>query len=165
MASKIWSAFKQLISLLFFVTVISIGVDLWRSQDLPEGQLPQLSAQGVNGESIDLHALSENEPVLVYFWGSWCGVCNFVSPAVNTMANHFNVVTVALRSGNQSKVQAYLNHHDYQFNVVNDPQGQLGSLWGVGVTPTLMVIKDGELKHYTAGFTTLPGMWWRMLVS
>ncbi|MGY5452583.1 protein disulfide oxidoreductase [Agarivorans sp. MS3-6] len=165
MKSKLWSGLKQLLSMLFFVTVVSIGVDLWRSQDVPEGELPQLSALSVAGEHIDLQALSKDQPVLLYFWGSWCGVCNFVSPAVNTLSKHFNVVTVALRSGEQAKMQAYLNHHNYQFNVVNDPQSKLGAQWGISVTPTLMVIKNGELKHYTAGFTTLPGMWWRMLMA
>ena len=165
MLSKLWSVFKQLITMVLFITVVGIAVDFWRSQDLPEGELPNLSAVTLGGEAIDLKELSKDEPVLIYFWGSWCGVCNFVSPAVNTMAKHFNVVTVALRSGEQTKVQAYLTHHEYQFPVINDPQANLGGQWGISVTPTLMVVKNGELKHYTAGFTTLPGMWWRMLMA
>ncbi|HAY92343.1 MAG TPA: protein disulfide oxidoreductase, partial [Shewanella sp.] len=24
---------------------------------------------------------------------------------------------------------------------------------------------EGELKHYTTGFTSLPGMWWRMMFT
>jgi hypothetical protein len=81
------------------------------------------------------------------------------------MASQYSVVTVAMNSGSNEKLSQYLQHKQYDFPVINDAKGQLSHGWSVNVTPTLMVIKDGELQFYTSGFTSLPGMWWRMLLA
>lgn len=81
------------------------------------------------------------------------------------MATQYSVVTVAMNSGDDEKLSQYLKHKQYNFPVVNDPKGQQSQDFSVNVTPTLMVIKDGELQFYTSGFTSLPGMWWRMLLA
>ncbi len=31
----------------------------------------------------------ENQPVLAYFWASWCGPCRLVSPSINWIAENY----------------------------------------------------------------------------
>ncbi|MEZ9819404.1 protein disulfide oxidoreductase [Shewanella sp. 10N.286.45.A1] len=156
---------KQLMLMLVVFTLFSAAIDLWRSRDIPTDNLPDLQAMTLNGNSVDILAMSYQEPVLVYFWGTWCPVCSFVSPSVDIMASQYSVVTVAMNSGVDEKLSQYLKHKQYDFAVINDEKGQLSHHWSVNVTPTLMVIKDGQLQFYTSGFTSLPGMWWRMLLA
>ncbi len=165
MLSRVFNGAKQLAIMLVIFTLFSAALDLWRSRDIPTDNLPDLQAMTLNGNGVDVLAMSYQEPVLVYFWGTWCPVCSFVSPSVDIMATHYSVVTVAMNSGNSEKLAKYLAHKEYDFTVVNDEKGQLSHDWSVNVTPTLMVIKDGELQYYTSGFTSLPGMWWRMLLA
>ncbi|MDB2385830.1 protein disulfide oxidoreductase [Shewanella sp.] len=156
---------KQLMQMLVVFTLFSVALDLWRSRDIPTDNLPDLQAVTLNGNSVDILAMSYQEPVLVYFWGTWCPVCSFVSPSVDIMASQYSVVTVAMHSGANEKLSQYLKHKQYDFAVINDEKGQLSHHWSVNVTPTLMVIKNGQLQFYTSGFTSLPGMWWRMLLA
>ena len=101
MKQRILNGLKQGAIYVAIFLVISAGVDWWRGKDIPKVQLPELQGVSVQGVSVqrkplNLKALSEDQAVLVYFWGSWCGVCNFVSPSVDTMSDYFPVITVAL---------------------------------------------------------------------
>jgi thiol-disulfide isomerase/thioredoxin len=156
---------KQLLVFLLLGLIISIGVDWWRGKDFPKTAFPALTAKTLQGEPVDLAELSKDQTVLVYFWASWCSVCNFVSPSVDSLAEYYPVVTVALSSGDELGVKKYLQHHGYSFDVVNDDNYALGKAWQVQVTPTIFIIKDGEVKWLTTGFSSLPGLWWRMLLA
>lgn len=149
---------------LFFVilAVVSAAIDMWRGKDMPKNQLPQLQGLSLQGQVLDLHELSKDKPVLLYFWGSWCGVCTIVSPSVNTMSEYFTVITVALSSGDKAEVNQYLKDKALNFDVLNDPDYQIGTQWSVQVTPSILVIKNGQVQHLATGYVSLFGMWWRM---
>lgn len=154
-------------TLIFLLIALSIGwaADLWRSQSLVSGKAPELSAQSLLGKNIDLIAMSKEKPVLVYFWATWCSVCSTVSPSVNFISNHYQVVSVALNSGETQRIKQYLNAKAYRFNVINDAQGEISREWGVSVTPTIFIIADGQINSVTTGFTSPMGMWLRLLFS
>lgn len=156
---------KELLFVGFIVIVIGWGVDFWRSQSMASGQAPALIALSTEGEHLDLFAMSQEKPVMVYFWATWCAVCNSVSPSVDFMADYYQVITVALRSGESTRIEQYLNAKDYAFKVINDPQGEISRVWGVSVTPTIFVIDKGEITSVTTGFTSPMGMWLRLIPS
>lgn len=165
MRSKIFAWLKQAgIYLLLFV-VMSVAVDWWRGKDFPTTQIPALVGTNLQGESVDITELSKGQAVVVYYWATWCSVCTFVSPAVNTLSQYYPVLTVALSSGNDARVNKYLQIKDYDFAVINDDNSALGREWKVSVTPTIFIVKDGEVKSFTTGFTSLPGLWWRLITA
>ncbi|RBW41667.1 protein disulfide oxidoreductase [Psychromonas sp. B3M02] len=141
------------------------GVDLWRAQSIASGKAPALVATSVQGEQVDLIAMSQEKPVLVYFWATWCSVCTTVSPSVNFVSDGMQVVSIALSSGSEERVQQYLNAKDYDFTVLNDPKAVISRTWGISLTPTLIVVDKGEITAVTTGFTSPFGMWARMLLS
>jgi len=150
---------------LLFALALGWGVDLWRAQSIASGKAPALVATSVEGEKIDLIAMSQEKPVLVYFWATWCSVCTTVSPSVNFVSDGMQVVTVALNSGEQQRVKQYLDAKEYDFTVLNDPKGAISKAWGISLTPTLIVVDKGEISAVTTGFTSPFGMWARMLLS
>lgn len=162
---RLWGWTKQLALFFVLATVFTTGVDIWRGKGIPKDNLPALKGVTLTGGVIDIDKMSQDGAVLVYFWGSWCPVCNFVSPAVSFASEYFPVVSVAMNSGSDDKMVKYLEHKGYQFNTINDSNNEIAREWAVQLTPTLMVFKDGELKYYTTGFTSLPGIWWRMLLA
>lgn len=153
--------------LIFSLIAVTIGwaADLWRSQSIVSGKAPELITQSVRGEKIDLLTMSKEKPVLVYFWATWCGVCSTVSPSVDFISDHYQVVSVALTSGDKQRIKQYLHAKQYNFNVVNDPRGEISREWAVSVTPTIFVISDGQISAVTTGFTSPIGMWLRLLFS
>lgn len=163
---KGWGArLKSILGYVLFFLVVGWGVDLWRAQELVSGKAPELTAVSVQGESIDLLAMSQEKPVLVYFWATWCSVCSTVSPSVDLVSDGYQVVTVALSSGPDERVQRYLGAKEYDFTVVNDEKGLISRQWGISVTPTLFIINKGEISSVTTGFTSPFGMWARLFLS
>lgn len=159
------SRFRSIAVYVFLALALGWGVDLWRAQSIVSGKAPALIATSVQGKKVDLIAMSQNKPVLVYFWATWCSVCSTVSPSIDFVSDHMQVVTVALNSGNNKLAQQYLSAKGYDFTVLNDPKGLIGRQWGISLTPTIMVINKGIISSVTTGFTSPFGMWARVLLS
>lgn len=158
-----YSWLRDIVAIVVIFVVSSTAMDWWRSRDLNREQLPVSQMQSLEGSTIDIQALSRDEPVMLYFWASWCGVCRFVTPSVDWMSDGHQVVSVAVNSGENRRVQGYLNHHDYQLPTVNDPNGALSSAFSISATPTVMAIEDGKITSVTTGFTSPIGLWLRMI--
>ncbi|MEZ9370331.1 MULTISPECIES: thioredoxin domain-containing protein [unclassified Shewanella] len=165
LGKKIFGWLKQIVILIVFVMVITGLMDLWRGKDIQHDNLPELQGVTLKGERVDVLAISQDKPVLVYFWGSWCPICRTVSPAVETMSAYYPVISVAMASGNNHEIQAYLDDKGYSFEVINDQQSELSNDWSVQVAPTIMVFNKGKLTSYTTGMTSVVGLWWRMLLA
>lgn len=162
---KMMGWLKQIMLFLAFSIVVTGLFDIWRGKDIERDNLPDMKAISLNDEMVDVLAMSQDQTVLVYFWASWCPVCNFVSPAVDTLSAYYPTVSVVMNSGTDEKMKQYLQHKDYSFDTINDNEGLLAQDWSIRVTPTIMVFKEGELQYYTTGFTSLPGIWWRLLLA
>lgn len=155
---------RELLLLLLILVGVVFVMDWWRAPQAPPAFNQQV-LQTLDGESVSLAQLSEDKPLLVYFWASWCGVCRFTTPNVSKLAaNGGNVLTVALRSGNDQQVEQWLARKRLKLPVVNDEQGELSSRWQIGVTPTFVVISQGKVVQSTTGWTSYWGMklrlWW-----
>ncbi|WP_028862691.1 protein disulfide oxidoreductase [Psychromonas aquimarina] len=156
---------KEALVLVLLLTLISWAVDFWRSGSMASGQAPALTAVSVQGEQIDLGAMSQDKPVLLYFWATWCPVCSYVSPSVDFFSDDYQVLTVALTSGEAERVNKYQQAKEYDFSTINDPKGQISQAWGISVTPTIFIIDKGEIKSVTSGFTSPMGMWMRLKLA
>ncbi|MDD7300512.1 MAG: thioredoxin [Eubacteriales bacterium] len=70
--------------------------------------------------------------VLLDFWASWCGPCRMLSPVIDEIAEE----TPALKVG--------------KVNVDEEPE--LAAAFGVQSIPTVVIIKDGEIKEISVGY-------------
>lgn len=153
---------KTLLFLLLALVVVTV-MDLWRGKDLPKGALPDTRWITLDAQHVDLVEQSYGEPVIVYFWGSWCPVCHVLTPSVDWVDNYLPVVSVAMSSGSAHQVQRYLQNNNYQLAVVNDPNAAISGQWGVPVTPAFAIVRNGEIHSFTAGVTTPLGLYARWL--
>ncbi|WP_295893861.1 protein disulfide oxidoreductase [uncultured Vibrio sp.] len=161
--AKHWLKEIAMYSVVF--VVMSIAVDLWRMKDMPIDVTPSLEGITLSGESIDVIEMSKEKPVVVYFWATWCSICKFVSPTVNNIGDSYHVVGVSGSSGEDNRVTRYLAAHDYNFENINDTRSDIFRQWGVGVTPTIAIINNGEVKFVTTGITTPPGLYARLWLA
>ncbi len=67
---------------------------------------------------------------MIYFWATWCPACKFVTPTVDWMSSDFEVISVAITSGENRRLNAFMENQDYSFKVINDSNGTLGREWG-----------------------------------
>ncbi|UOO83265.1 protein disulfide oxidoreductase [Uruburuella testudinis] len=149
---------KQIVQTVIILAVVAVAVDWWRQPVQPVG-FTQTPWQTLQGERWTLAEFSSNRPVVVYFWGSWCGICRYTSPVVEKLHQAgVPVMGVALRSGSADEVAAYMRGHDYDFDTLNDADGKIAAQWQVAVTPTIAVIKNGNMVHHTTGLSSYWGL-------
>ena len=72
-----------------------------------------------------------NKTVLIDFYANWCGPCKMLSPIIDQIAEEREDIIVG------------------KVNV--DEENALAEQFGVFSIPTLVVIKDGEIVHQSAG--------------
>lgn len=153
---KAWSWLKTLVLYGIVFLVIYTAVNWWRQPVMPAN--PELQMTDYQGHTVDLAALSQDKPTLIYFWGTWCPICTTTSPSVNRLAaaGDYPVVTVAVQSGSNQQLTEYLTEHNYNFTTINDQQGQIFDDWQGQVTPSYVILKNGEM---TQGLTGIQPLW------
>ena len=154
MLSKLRRWLREGLILLALLAGAMLLMDAWRAPQLP-ASFDSTPLQTLDGETVTLAALSKDEPVLLYFWASWCGVCRFTTPEVDRLRSEGeNVMTIALRSGNEAEVSRWLLRKG----------GAISRSWAISVTPTLVVMSEGRVVSTTSGWTSYWGMklrlWW-----
>jgi peroxiredoxin len=148
----------------FVVLVLAVftGVRLYQQRSLIEAPAPRLEGRLVDGTAY-APAGRETQPLLVYFWASWCPVCRLEQGGIDTLAREQRVVTVAMQSGADAEVTNFLREHGLQFPVINDPDGTLAAAWGVRGVPTFIVVdSQGMIRFREVGYTTALGLRWRL---
>ncbi|SNY52433.1 Redoxin [Arsukibacterium tuosuense] len=150
-------AVKPLLYLVLMFTLV-LALDWYRNQQVPERLPEHQQLIDLLGQEHNLQSLSQQGPVLVYFWATWCPICQLTSPIINNFNDKYPVVSIALRSGNNQKLQQYIAAKGYEFPVVNDQDGHLTAQWQVGATPTIAVVENGQIVSVTSGVTTSWGL-------
>ncbi|ELZ5940333.1 protein disulfide oxidoreductase [Providencia stuartii] len=151
-----WS--KEIIGLVVILFIVFTVMDFWRK---PESLAPVLLEPQMlaTGDSVSLAELSKKQPVLVYFWATWCGGCKITSPTVADIAKSgVPVISVAIRSGDSQRLLVGMEKKDLNFPVINDMNGQLANAVGISATPTFMIIDKGEMVSFTSGYTSYWGL-------
>ncbi len=153
---------------LALMLVIAASITFYQQRTMVSGPAPALSALTTQGDAVDLAAQNNTLPTLIYFWASWCSVCKTTSPAITNLAQEnadgsadkaYNIISVALSSGSDEEINAYLTQQEYQFDAINDDNGQISKAWGVAVTPSLFIIdSSGDISFKSTGITSLWGM-------
>ena len=162
---KIKKLLKNGLSLFLTFIVMSSILDFVRRPVVPE-EINKITLQDLQGNTFSLESLEQNKATLLYFWGTWCGYCRYTSPAINSLAKEgYQVVSVALRSGNETDVNDYLRKNDYHFTTVNDPKGELAQQWQINVTPTIIILNKGKMDLATTGWTSYWGLTVRLFFA
>ena len=75
---------KELMVLLLLVVVVSLVMDWLRRPQAP-ANWPDTPRQTLAGKTVSLPEMSQEKPLLIYFWATWCGVCKYTTPSVNQL--------------------------------------------------------------------------------
>ncbi|HBQ7531055.1 TPA: protein disulfide oxidoreductase, partial [Klebsiella pneumoniae] len=76
MASKIRRWLRELAVWLLIGAAVSLAVDYFRQPALPQN-FSATSLQTLDARTLDLNAMSQQKPLLLYVWATWCGVCRY----------------------------------------------------------------------------------------
>ncbi len=76
--------------------------------------------------------INSDKPVLVDFWGKWCGPCKMIGPVVEELANDYDGKAVVAK-----------------LNVDENPD--VTARFGIRSIPTLLVFKGGQIVDKQVG--------------
>ncbi len=86
----------------------------------------------ITNDNFDAEVMKSDKPVLIDFWGPWCGPCKIVGPTVDEIAKEYE---------GRAKVG--------KVNV--DEHQELSGKFGVMSIPTFMVFKGGQVVSQFVG--------------
>ena len=88
----------------------------------------------VNDKSFQTEVLDSKTPVVVDFWAEWCGPCRNLAPILKDIS---------------------VNRADIKIVKINvDDNSDLSVKYRIQSIPTMIFIKDGEVKSVKVGFSS-----------
>jgi thiol-disulfide isomerase/thioredoxin len=164
---KRWSIkkiIKEILVVVVIVGSVSIVMSYLRAPEGAPTALPSFEAyKSIEGTPLKL---DPNKETIVYIWATWCKMCQFQSPVIEEMRHSYNVVSIAVGSGNDAKLQKYMKEKEFGFNVINDTQRTLSKMFHIEAYPTLFIYdKTGALRFSEVGYTTTVGLKSRILLA
>jgi thiol-disulfide isomerase/thioredoxin len=165
MKNKIKRYLKEIILFIVLLTIFANAMSIYKSQDLSQKPLNIQSFKLINNQE---YSIPNNKPILIHFWATWCPTCKLEASNIEFLSKYFNVLTVAVKSGNNNEIEKYLQEHNYTFKVVNDKDGELSAQFRISGFPTTFIYnKDKKLVFsdvgYSSTFTLYVKMWWANL--
>ena len=154
-------SFTTLFSLLLkpFITLIIIFQFLNGENTDSGSTIPDLKVRLLDGTSTTLHQLSQDGPLLIDFWATWCVPCKKVMKYLNQYheeyaEDNFKVLMINTDTPRSlGKVRGFIKSQDYSFNVGMDPNKVLSKKLNGMIMPTLILVdKGGIIKWRHQGY-------------
>ena len=142
--------------------VASNVISYLRKPDLSSDMLPVIEVKLLDGSS---YTVPKEKPLIIHFWGTWCPVCKVEASNIQTLSEKYDVLTIAVNSGDNKKIKAYMTEHELNFKVLNDREGKWAQQFDVEVFPTTFIYDTkGNLRFSEVGYTTTAGLLARMAI-
>ncbi len=150
------------------ILVVATAISAWQMRDAASGTAPALSGEDPWGEAVEL-ADYAGEPVLIYFWATWCPVCKLEAPTINALERRHNVITVASWS-EPGEIGEHVEESGFRPPVLVDHDDRWAEAYGIQAVPAFFVVDgDGTIRFTTSGYTPSLGLrlrlWWVGLTS
>lgn len=125
---------------------------------MPKGTAPPIVGETVSGKTVSLSDY-RGKPLMLYFWASWCRICELEQESIRSIARGHAVLSVALRSGNALQLGKYMREHEFHITAIVDEFGLIANSYGVKGTPTAFFIDaEGKIRSVEVGYTSEVGM-------
>jgi len=153
-----------LLQILLFIALFSI-LKLFIQRDIVTGTPPHLEGSLLNGRIVSLQSY-QGKPLLLHFWATWCKICKFEEQSISDISNSHQVLTIAMKSGDNIEIQSYLDQHKLSFPVIVDEEGVISDRFHVTGVPTSFIIgPKGIIQYSEVGFTSDWGLRFRLWLS
>ena len=151
---------------ILIILAVYWAVQFYQSRESPSsGPAPEIEGVTLNGNTLSLHA-QKGQPVLIYFWATWCSVCALTKESINDIAQDHHVITIASQSGSSADIQKYVRENDFTAPVINDADSRLSQSYGVRAFPSIFIINpDGEIYDVEVGLSSEWGLRFRLWMA
>ena len=160
MKKKLLHYAKEILTFIVVLTILSNVISLYKSSDLSKDTLSIKTLELINDKRFNLQT---NKPILIHFWATWCPTCKLESDNIQTLSEHFEVLSIAVKSGSKNDLKIYMKEHNLNYRVYNDENAQIASKFNISVYPTTFIYNgEKKLVFSEVGYTSTFGLWLRM---
>ena len=147
---------KELVVGSIMLLILSNIISYLRSPTLNSNDLPNVEVRLLDGTKF---VYKKDKPLVIHFWATWCHTCKIEASNIQTVSKTYEVLSVAVNSGSDAKLQTYMSEKGLSFNVLNDSKGSWASDFKIEAYPTTFIYDGkGELKFAEVGYTTTAGL-------
>jgi len=148
---------KEVFTTLILFFIISQVMNFIRKPDI-KTNIYDYNLVDIKNEAIEFNNYRD-EPLIVHFWATWCPTCKLEASNIEAVSQKYNTLTIAVNSGSDDTLKAYMNEHHLNYPVVNDAKGALAQKFNIGAYPTTLIYNaKGELKFTEVGYSTTLGL-------
>ena len=159
---KLKKILKEIAIALLMIFVLSNVMSYLRKPTLESNTLPQLEEKLLDG-TLFANKMIEGKPVIIHFWATWCPTCKLEAANIQSVSEKHSVLTIAVQSGDDSEIKAYMKEKGLDFKVLNDVDGIWARKFKVEAYPTTFIYDGkGELRFTEVGYTTTAGLLLRL---
>lgn len=152
--------FKEIGMALLLLFVISNLLSYIRKPELLTDKVPNIKAKLLGGNSVKIE---DGKPLIIHFWATWCPTCKLEAPNIEYLSKKYNVITIAVQSGDDEEVKSYLKERKLTFEVINDENAVFTRNFNIRAYPTTLIYdKKGKLQFSEVGYTTTAGFLTRL---
>jgi len=153
---------KEISISIVLILILSNIISYLRQPELPTDRLPAGTLQLLDGT---VYSFGSSRPVIIHFWATWCRVCKMEASNIERLSREYDVITIAVNSGENDEIQSYIKKYNLHFKVYNDKRGEWAKRFNVNVFPTTFIYDaDGKLRFTEVGYTTTAGLLARMKI-
>ena len=167
MSKQKWSIkkiLKEIISTLILFFLISMVLNHIRKPDIKEN-IYDYKLVDTHGNSIDFSNY-KGKALVVHFWATWCPTCKLEASNIDALSKEYNVVSIAVTSGTDEVINAFMKQHQLTYRVISDAEGSLAQKFNIEAYPTTLIYsKKGNLKFSEVGYSTTVGLKARLHLS
>ncbi len=161
---KLKKIVKEIVIALLMIFVVSNVMSYLRKPTLESNVLPQIEVKLLDGTAFSSKAMRD-KPIIIHFWATWCPTCKLEAGNIQSVSEKYTVLTIAVQSGDDRKIESYMKKNGLDFKVLNDVDGVWAKKFKVEAYPTTFIYDSkGELRFTEVGYTTTSGILARLKI-
>lgn len=158
---KIKKYIKEIISFFILLFIMSNAISLYKSSKLDTSSLDISDVTLIDNKA---YSLDNSKPLMIHFWATWCPICKAEASNIQRISEHFQVISVAVQSGNDIAIKEYQEKNNINFMVINDKESTFANQLGVSVFPTTLIYnKNKQVVFSDVGYTSTWSLFLKML--
>ena len=142
---------REKICLITVIWAMSIALSFLFATNMRGANLLDLTLIDIDGKKVHLDKLAEDEPLLLYFWATWCKPCRKTQPKIADLAKKYKerVEVVGINVGgldSPKDIKKYITRHRITYTMLIDHDDEAVKAYSVSAIPVVILLdKTGKI--------------------
>ena len=141
------------------LTVMAVVIGLFASSSLAQAAepAPDWTLASTEGEATLLSAAVRQQPVVLFFWATWCPYCKALMPHLQSirLEHGQKVKILAINFVEKGDPVGFMKEHGYDFTVLPDGD-EVASIYGVHGTPGIILVDQDQQIRFDLRYLPPP---------